>query len=191
MTPFEYVTVLISIVIGLGLTQLLTGIAELIHHWQRIRLYWPHVIWVILAFFLHIQQWWELYALRDIVSWKLPVFFITILYPVNLFILSRILFPVIGDSHVVVDLKEFYYKHFRKFFVLIIILALTSAVDDIIINGFRFNDLAVELSLIVILGTIAVANIATEIVHKIVVTLLLVFVMLYLGTQWNNLSLNA
>ena len=31
MTPFEYVSVLISIILGLGISQLATGVADMVH----------------------------------------------------------------------------------------------------------------------------------------------------------------
>ena len=44
MTPFEYVTVLISIILGLGITQIVTGVADIIHQWDKMKLYWPHML---------------------------------------------------------------------------------------------------------------------------------------------------
>lgn len=189
MTPFEYVTVLISIVLGLGLTQLLSGVAEMIHHWNRVRLYWPHLLWVLLAFFLHVQEWWELYALRDMDAWRLPVFFVTILYPVNLFILARILFPAIAEDKPVVSFKDFYFQHYRKFFLLIIVLAVVSAVDDLILSGLQLSNIIVEFSLALILGILAAFRVDREWIHQAVVTLLTLFVIIYLIVAWNRLIL--
>ena len=93
MSPFEFVTVLISIILGLGITQIMSGVADFIHQWEKAKLYWPHMLWVILVFVLHVQQWWLTYELRVISSWRLPFFLFEVLYPINLFILARILFP--------------------------------------------------------------------------------------------------
>jgi len=53
MSPFEYVIVLISIILGLGITLVLTGIAELIRKWNAIKIFWPYLIWIGLVFVLH------------------------------------------------------------------------------------------------------------------------------------------
>lgn len=74
MSPFEYVTILISIILGLGITQLVTGIADIIHEKEHVKLYWPHALWIPIIFFLLIQEWWDIYALRDYDTWRLPVF---------------------------------------------------------------------------------------------------------------------
>src|SRR5690242_18156384 len=116
MTPFEYISVLISIVLGLGITQIVTGVADMIHHWNKIKIYWPHVLWIILVFFLQVQEWWWLYELRNNARWELPVFLFILLYPIDLFILSRILFPAFSDEEV--EFKQFYFDNYRKFFFL-------------------------------------------------------------------------
>lgn len=117
MTPFEYVTVLISIILGMGITQIVTGVADLVHQWERVKIYWPHLLWIILVFFLHIQDWWATYELRHFESFRLPTFLFVLLYPINLFILARILFPAVQPENEV-DLKIFYFANCRKFFSL-------------------------------------------------------------------------
>src|SRR5258708_13301428 len=103
MTPFEYVTVLISIILGMGITQIVTGVADLVHQWHRVRIYWPHILWIILVFFLHIDEWWSTYELRKFESLRLPTFRFVLLYPINLFILPPFLFPLV-QPHLVFDL---------------------------------------------------------------------------------------
>ena len=46
MQMFEYIIVLISIVIGLALTHLMQGIAGLIQHPERSRVWWVHLVWI-------------------------------------------------------------------------------------------------------------------------------------------------
>src|SRR6266850_6250878 len=108
MTPFEYVTVLISIILGMGITQIVTGVADLVHQWHRVRIYWPHLLWIILVFFLHIQEWWATYELRQFESLRMHTFFFVLLYPINLFVLARILFPLVQPESEFA-LKVFYY----------------------------------------------------------------------------------
>jgi ACR3 family arsenite efflux pump ArsB len=113
MTPFEYVTVLISIILGLGITQIVTGLADLIHQWDRVKVYWPHLLWIFLIFFLHIQEWWATYELRGFTSWRLTSFFFVIIYPIILFILARLWFPF-GLNEGTIDLKKFYFENSNR-----------------------------------------------------------------------------
>src|ERR1043166_5399334 len=102
ISAFEYVTVFISIILGLGVTQILTGIADLVHQKERVKVYWPHTVWVLLALILHVQEWWVIFELRTFDHWRLPVFLFVMLYPTVLFILARLLFPF-GYSEGAID----------------------------------------------------------------------------------------
>ncbi len=171
MTPFEYVSVLISIVLGLGITQIVSGLADIIHRWNRVKLYWPHLLWIVFIFFLHIQEWWVLYDLRTLTEWKLPTFLFIILYPINLFVLARILFPNAGaDSGT--DFKEFYFENFRKFFVWAVILIALSMIDNLLFNGYSWMDQPVHIFLLIALPYFTFKNFQQEWLHKLAVILL-------------------
>src|SRR5689334_16712007 len=112
ISAFEYITVFISIILGLGVTQILTGIADLVHQSGRVKVYWPHLVWVLLVLVLHVLEWYITFDLRTFNAWRLPVFLFVLLYPIVLFVTARLLFPF-GLSDEMVDLKEFYYKNYR------------------------------------------------------------------------------
>ena len=150
MSPFEFVTVLISIILGLGITQIMSGVADLIHQWKQVRLYWPHVLWIVLVFILHVQDWWLLYQLRGITAWQLPMFLFQVLYPISLFILARILFPSPAETNAT-DMKAYYLTHYRKLFVLVIILSFLSALENMFIHRLGLEGLYVNASLFFVL----------------------------------------
>jgi hypothetical protein len=130
MSPFEFVAVLISIILGLGITQLMSGVANLIHQWKEVRLYGPHLVWIILVFILHVQDWWLLYELRNMARWELPMFLFQILYPISLFVLARVLFPMGTET----DMKSYYLANYRKFFALVMVLSFLSAVQNVLFH---------------------------------------------------------
>lgn len=173
MTPFEYVSVLISIILGLGITQIVSGLADIIQHRHQVQLYWPHLLWILFTFFLHIQEWWVLYDLRTLSEWKLPTFLFTILYPINLFILARILFPSnMGLSHI--DLKSYYFNNYRKFFGWAVILIVLSLIDNLVLNGYSWSEQPVHLFLLLLLPFLIYKNFQHEWLHKVTVVLLTV-----------------
>ncbi len=188
MSPFEYISVLISIVLGLGITQIVAGIAEVIHHWNRVKLYWPHLLWIVLVFFLHFQEWWWLYELRDHERWRLPVVLFIILYPVDLFILARVLFPFSqqDSSTEPVDMRAFYFRDARKFFLLIAILALLAILDDVFLQDYRLVDEFVQVSILLASSFIAWRRIENERVHQVFVVVLVLVMLATFAVQWNN-----
>ncbi|MBN8575536.1 MAG: hypothetical protein J0L66_01270 [Cytophagales bacterium] len=173
MTPFEYVSVLISIILGLGITQIVTGIADVIQNWKITRPYLPHALWVVFVFFLHLQEWWVLYDMRTVTTWKLPLFLFTILYPIGLFIMARLLFPVAANQPIV--FKEFYYANYPKLFVGAVVLIALSFLDNVVVSGYAIKDQPVHLILVVVLAFLIYKKPRQQWVHLALAGTLLVF----------------
>ena len=58
MELFEYVAVLTSIIIGLGMARLLSGLTRLIQHPEHAKPYWIHLCWVAYMFVYAVFWWW-------------------------------------------------------------------------------------------------------------------------------------
>jgi hypothetical protein len=69
MSLFEFLMVLVSIIVGLGIAEILTGVARLIRCRESARPYWVHSLLVVSIFFALLQQWWELWELREVPEW--------------------------------------------------------------------------------------------------------------------------
>jgi hypothetical protein len=185
MSPFEFVTVLISIILGLGITQIMSGLADLIHQWKTVRLYWPHLLWVVLVFILHVQDWWLLYQLKGVASWQLPLFLFQVLYPISLFILARILFPMSGES-AATDMRAYYMDNYRKFFVMVMILAMLSAIENMIFHGLGMEGWLVNAAIFLTLAVLFVRNQLPERVHQALAVLLLITMVSGILVNINN-----
>lgn len=172
MSPFEFVTVLISIILGLGITQIMSGIADLIHQWGRVRLYWPHLLWVALVFILHIQEWWLLFQLRSITVWKLPMFLFQVLYPICLFILARILFPMPTEENGAA-MKQYYLSNYRKLFILVMLLSALSAIENIFVHHLGGEGWYTNAALFLLLLVLALQKSISENIHKILAVVLM------------------
>ncbi len=186
MTPFEYVTVLISIVLGMGITQLVSGFAAMVVRWEKIKIYWPHLVIVVLVFVLHIQDWWATYELITFTKWRLPTFLFLILYPVNLYILSRILFPGRWSSKLT-DLKEFYFANFRKIYLFMIFLPLHSILDNRFIGNYNFSEQIPQLLVLTILVFISFFNKRNEWMHRAMAILFLIIMVATFTLAWEKL----
>ena len=172
MTPFEYVTVLISIILGLGITQIMTGVADIIHQWDKMKLYWPHLLWILLTFIMHIHEWWYTYDLKKHESWYLISFLFLILYPIMLFVLARILFPF-GAMETETDFKLFYFNNYRKFFLIVMILVSLAVLQDVFLEGYPWEEQILKIGILGTLAFITIKKVGNELLHKIVVVVLL------------------
>ena len=120
MGIFEYLGVLISVIMGLGITHLATGAAKLIQHRDSVRLYLPHSIWTINVLLFILLIWWGMFWWSGHDSWYAYEYLFITLYAIVLFLLASILYP--WDMNENFDVREYFLKH-RAWFYGVLFLA--------------------------------------------------------------------
>lgn len=175
ISGFEYITILISIILGLGITQLLSDVAEVFYNSKKIKLYLPHSIWLLVVLFLHVQEWFVIYELKDYPVWKLPTFLFIILYPIVLFITAKILFPVI-EGEEKVNLKEYYFQIFPKLFYLFCACILLSILFNLLFLHQPFSQQLLLLIPFFIFLFVAFSKKQTAWIHWVLSISVLLFV---------------
>jgi hypothetical protein len=130
ISAFEYISILISLILGLGITQILSALADLLYHYGKVKFYWPHTLWVVFILFLHIQDWFITYQLKNKPVWHLPELIFILLYPVALFSVSKMLLPT-NDKEENVNMRLFYKTQFRVIFLFMGISILLSILFNI------------------------------------------------------------
>lgn len=115
MTPFEHLAVFVSIVLGLGVAQLLTAVHRLAVARARVRGYWLPFVWVALLFITQVEWWWAIYALRQRTVWNFVFFLFVILSPVSLYLAAAFALPEV-EPGARYDLREHYYASRGWFF---------------------------------------------------------------------------
>lgn len=93
MSDFEFLSVLVSIVIGLGLTHLLGGLGRAFHFRSSVKMDAVHVGWTITVFFVLVLNWWVFLLWRDIDGWTFVSFFIIILWTTSMYVMALALYP--------------------------------------------------------------------------------------------------
>ncbi len=134
MTAFDYLSVLLSIVLGLALTQLLTGTARLIKARDRVRPYSPPIIWMAVLFVVIVQSWWTMFGLREQSDWTILSFLVVMAHPVILFLMVELLVPEI-DLQNEIDLRSAYERQAPLFFTAILMLLTASLLRPVVLNG--------------------------------------------------------
>jgi hypothetical protein len=118
MNAFEYLSVLISIILALGMTRVLAGVGEMLQARSRRRIYWVHVLWIVNVFLYLVVAWWIFYRWRNQQPWTFFLFIFVLISPTILYLASILLFPPESDLEESVDYKTHYYANHRAFFVL-------------------------------------------------------------------------
>ncbi len=186
MSSFEYVTVLISIILGLGIAEILTRIARLIQKRKKVILYWPHMLWIIFILFLHIQEWWLMYELKNYQPWRLPVFLFIMLYPVNLFVLAKLIFPDTSRGKAI-DLKAFYFANYPEIFLLLVASALLSITYNLLILNLKFSDQVLQILLVTSFTVVILKKYPHEWLHKslsLAVTVIMLATIIFEWDVW-------
>ena len=93
MGMFEYIAVLTSIIVGLGITHLLQGVARLIQHPGRMQTYWVHLLWVLYMFFTAIFWWWWEFRYTEVETWTFQLYVFVLSFALLLYLLCALLFP--------------------------------------------------------------------------------------------------
>lgn len=107
MGLFEFLMVLVSVVIGLGITEVLTGWANLLRARQEVRFYWVHVLFQFGIFFALLQQWWEFWDMAGMAEITYFAVLVVLATPVILFLIAHLLFPTRAEG---ADLEDYYYR---------------------------------------------------------------------------------
>lgn len=145
MDPFEYVIILTSLILGLGVTQVLVGVSNMITN-KNIQWSLPHAMMTLLIFLTMIQEWWVTYTYSMTVSsWTLPLVMILMVYPILLFVSARVLFPyeeIEGES---VNLEDYYWKKWPVLFVIFVLIAITSIMQNYLFSGLPFGDQILQI----------------------------------------------
>jgi hypothetical protein len=175
VSPFEYIIVLISIILGLGITTILTGVAQLIKHHEKCRFHPPYLILIALVFVLHVHEWWESYTLKSVAEWPLLLFLFIILYPINLYVLAHLLFPSELESGY--DTKEFYSSNYRKIFLWASSLPVLSIIQNLTISNYTLSDQLGQILVLSLLITMVVVRPVRTITHLIICLILLVMML--------------
>ncbi|SNB65963.1 hypothetical protein SAMN07250955_10518 [Arboricoccus pini] len=89
---FAYVRTVISIIVGLSIGRLLTGIARFIQHPKQQKIFGAHLAWTFFMLVYVIHFWWWEFHLGT-VHWNFAIYCFSALYAGLIFILCTLLFP--------------------------------------------------------------------------------------------------
>ncbi len=115
MALFEFLMVLVSIIVGLGIAEVLVGVARLLRARSRVRYYWVHGVLTAFVFVALLQQWWEIWDLRGAPAWSFVGLALMLVGPICLFLIAHLMFPEINSE---VDVESYYHGQMRPVWAL-------------------------------------------------------------------------
>lgn len=134
MTEFAYLSVLLSIILGLAVTQVLQGWrARIIYH-ARVRGYWPVELWSFTILLICAQMWWAMFDLRERHEWTFGQFAALLGQTVFMYLAAALLYPDFW-AHEAVDLRTHYFTQARYMFGSMCAVTVLSLIRNVLIVG--------------------------------------------------------
>ena len=93
MNLFEFLMILLSLIVGLGMAEILSGIARFLKSGGDHAIPWIHGAVTMAVFVALLQAFWESWGLRSEEIWSFPAMLLMLGSPICLYLMAYILFP--------------------------------------------------------------------------------------------------
>lgn len=133
MTIFEYILVLLSVILGLALAQLATGVGELIRSRKAVTWSVPYVLWLVFCFCAILDVWASGWLLRTGARWNLLSVVLLLALSLSIYLAVLWLVPRQVDERKI-DLGQFMLAE-RRYFIGILI---AYCVLGVLVNLYLF-----------------------------------------------------
>lgn len=134
MTAFEYLSVLLSIILGLAITQVLQGYRGLLLARSNVRLYAPSLIWSVVILLFTTQAWWASFGLEGREEWRFDTFLVILVQMALIYLSAALVLPDVPDG-AVIDLEAHYEAQRRPFFGCLLAVLAVSLLKDLMLSG--------------------------------------------------------
>lgn len=184
---FDYLSVLLSIVLGLALAQLLTGVGRLVQQRARVRVYWPAMVWTAALLLILVQSWWTLFEFRDHTPWTLPEFVLILAHPTVLYFMTVLILPD-TDLEGPIDLRANFYAQAPWFFAAAAAVVLLSLARPPVFDGALTLDVDVAIQLVFLVAAVAGAVVRSPRYHEANALLFPGLLLAYIGVLFFDLQ---
>lgn len=162
MNVFEFLLVIVSIVLGLGITELLAGLVRILRgELVPGRL---HALWMFVIVQLQVQLAWGLWGLRSKAEWLYPEFLLLLLAPVLLYLTAAVIFPSAGSDE---SLDNHLMRRRRPLFLLLTAYVIVAGLFSWLLFDEDLTPISAVIRLVAVIILVALANTARRHVHLV------------------------
>ena len=115
MDAFSYLSVLLSVILGLAIQQVLQGYRGRALSRRRVTWYWPPLVWSVLILLMVAQHWWSSFGLAGRPEWSFATFATILVMTSFFYMMAAVVLPDIPSDQPT-DLKAHYYREAPIFF---------------------------------------------------------------------------
>jgi hypothetical protein len=142
MSEFELLAIPLSLILGLGITHILTGVTDAVRDRKNVALHWLPFTWAFLIFLFQVQYFFVLWDFHENGAiWTWPVFAPALFNCVILFLSAGLILPGSRRSSCASLLDDFE-KHGRFALITLALMLLVA----ILLNVFHANGVLLSMS---------------------------------------------
>ena len=126
MSPFEFITIFSSLILGLALTHIFRAVSDLYEIRERVKTYWLNSLWVVTVTMWAIFAWWGLWELSEkMLVWKYHQYWFLVINLSSIYFFTTLVLPKATDEGVI-DLEKHYFSVYQAFFLIVAFSLFTS-----------------------------------------------------------------
>lgn len=151
METFDYISVMISIVLGLGIANILNTIGILIRNKHRVihsSTYYMHCLFVILLLF---QAWWTVFGYKDYPDWDFFFYLLVLIMISLIYLLTEML--KVKEGLEVINLETIFLDNKTLYFLMFVVSAAGGGlIQSIVTNSSIFTKMNIFRGLLILFG---------------------------------------
>lgn len=157
MERLSYLATFVSLILGLGVANVLANLSTLVKRGRGSDWYWVHTLWSVFLLVLMAWEWWILLHWQTVSAMGFFTYLSLLIKPSLLFFASDLLFPEPGTAGAT-DLKEHFFGVHRAFLLALVAYILADVFDTMLKGWDHFLDLGIGYP--IALGTALLAQLA-------------------------------
>ena len=109
MEAYGHLKVLISLILGLTITRVLSGLSRRIQSPDRTEAMYAQIVWALVLLLGAVHFWWWEFNLRLIADWHFGIYVFVLAYTALFFLMATLIYPDNISDHV--ETERFFAGH--------------------------------------------------------------------------------
>ncbi len=139
MQAFQHLSVLVSIVVGMAVSQLIFGLGQLVRRRGSARIDPLYILSNAIVLLILVDSWWSTFSWSNVPGWSYRRTWFLMLNPLLVTMAAQLLLPDWDEKPV--DFSRTYYKNHRLIFGLLAFYPLIDMLDSALKGSAQFRSL--------------------------------------------------
>lgn len=188
MNQFEFLSVFVSIIIALGISNILSSAMRLIRRRGRVRVHHATLVWMASLFLLQVLAWWLAFQRRDLTNWTFFRFLLYLLMPILVSVPGYLLVPEIElELEPDFDLAKEFNHNRRWFFAMLTAVGVIGFVESVVSSGTWRLGLGNAFPLMMAVLCVAGLLIRARTAQLVIAVTFLAILLAYIGLVFSQL----